>query len=267
MVCSVRAHRADFVEEERAAVGLLEPPLARGHGAGEGAARVAEELGLEQGLGNGAAVERDEAVLAPRAGLVDGARDHFLAGAGLAGDEHRRGAGRHGLDHLAEVAHQAAAADDAGQAVALFELLTQVGVLGAQPALLERRLEHVQQLLELERLADEVGGTALDGIDRVLDGAVAGHDDADDPRITSQRGVEHLAAVDAGQAQIRNQDVEGKALQLVERLLTGRGLGDCKPLFREAFGDHRTQGIFVVDEEEMDGFGQAGRSRRRASIS
>ena len=110
-------------------------------------------------------------------------------------------------------------------------------------------------------------GAALDGVDRVLDGAVAGHDDADDPRVALERGVEHLAAVDAGQAEIRDQDVEGEAFQLVERLLAGRSLGDREALFGEPFGHDGTQGIFVVDEEEMDGFGQAGRSLDEASIS
>ena len=125
----------------------------------------------------------------------------------------------------------------------------------------------MQQLLELERLADEVGGAALDGVDGVLDGAVAGDDDADDPRIALERGVEHLAAVDARQAQVGDEDVEGKALQLVERLLAGRGLGDGEALFGEPFGHHGPQGVFVVDQEEMDGFGQAGTVSRRASIS
>ena len=55
-----RAHRPDLVEEDRALVGLLEPTLAVGHGAGEGAANVSEELGLEQRLWYRAAVDREE---------------------------------------------------------------------------------------------------------------------------------------------------------------------------------------------------------------
>ena len=51
---------ADLVEEERAAVGLLEQSLPLGGRAGERALRVAEQLALEQRLGNGAAVHGDE---------------------------------------------------------------------------------------------------------------------------------------------------------------------------------------------------------------
>ena len=41
-------HRGDLVEEQRAAVGLLEAALAAPVGAGEGAALVAEQLALQQ---------------------------------------------------------------------------------------------------------------------------------------------------------------------------------------------------------------------------
>src|SRR5262249_4044848 len=54
------AHLADFVEEERAAIGELELPLALGVSAGVGALLVPEELRFQQGLGNRAAVDRDE---------------------------------------------------------------------------------------------------------------------------------------------------------------------------------------------------------------
>ena len=63
---------ADFVEEQRAAVGRLEQAdllLAR---AGEGAALMAEELGLDQLLGQGCAVDGDEG--------LGGARDPHSEG-------------------------------------------------------------------------------------------------------------------------------------------------------------------------------------------
>ena len=83
-----RRRLADLVEEDRAAVGLVEQPALLADGAGERAALVAEELGLEQRLGEGAAVDRDE--LPAAAGVVvDGAGDQLLAGARLAGDQHR----------------------------------------------------------------------------------------------------------------------------------------------------------------------------------
>ena len=49
---------ADFVEEQGAVVGRLEPPHAVAGGAGEGALDVAEQLGLEQAFGGRAKVDR-----------------------------------------------------------------------------------------------------------------------------------------------------------------------------------------------------------------
>jgi hypothetical protein len=53
-------HVADLVEEQRAAVGLLEAAAALGGSPGEGAALVAEELGFEQVARDGRGVDGDE---------------------------------------------------------------------------------------------------------------------------------------------------------------------------------------------------------------
>ena len=37
----------------------------------------------------------------------------------------------------------------------------------------------------------------------------------------------------------------------------------ANPSSDEAFGDHGAQGVFVVDEQQMDGFGQTGMSLGR----
>src|SRR5439155_25050335 len=73
-----------LVEEQGAAVGPLEGPLAVADGAGEGPLDVAEQLALDQVASHGAAVEHPEGPLGPGAGLVDGAGQDVLAGPGLA---------------------------------------------------------------------------------------------------------------------------------------------------------------------------------------
>src|SRR5438270_655681 len=55
-----RAHLLDLVEEERAAVRLLEEALPVPDRAREGARDVAEELRVEERLGDGGAVRGDE---------------------------------------------------------------------------------------------------------------------------------------------------------------------------------------------------------------
>src|SRR2546422_11770383 len=69
----------DFVEEQRAAPGLLEPTDLARDGAREGALLVPEQLALEQVLGNGGAVDRDERPRGLRAVLMDGACHDLLA--------------------------------------------------------------------------------------------------------------------------------------------------------------------------------------------
>ncbi len=70
-------------------VALAEEAFAVAIGAGEGAADVAEELALEEVLGDGAAVDAREGLLGAGTGVVEGAGDDLFAGAALAEDQHR----------------------------------------------------------------------------------------------------------------------------------------------------------------------------------
>src|SRR5581483_9511606 len=75
---------ADLVEEQRAAARRLDLAERLLHRAGERAPFVAEELALEQRLGDRRAVDRDEAAAVPRRQPVERAREQLLAGARLA---------------------------------------------------------------------------------------------------------------------------------------------------------------------------------------
>src|SRR3989475_9380324 len=90
---------ADFIEENGAAVGGLEPSQASLQRAREGALFVTEELGRNEGLGYGRAVHADERLRSPSRPLVNSARDELLAGTGFAKDEDGR-IGRGDLRHL-----------------------------------------------------------------------------------------------------------------------------------------------------------------------
>ena len=100
-------HQADFIDEERAAMRQLEAADACRHGAGERALGVAEQLGLGQRLGNRGGVERDEALVAARAVVVNRAGDELLAGAGLALDQHGAVHRRDQLQGLEDLLHRA----------------------------------------------------------------------------------------------------------------------------------------------------------------
>ena len=105
-------HLADLVEQERAAVRLLELADAARHGTGKCPFLVAEQLGFEKIVRNRGAIQRHQTLLAAAAVPMQIARQHLLAGAALAGDQHAgvrgRDLARHGqqLPHPDVLGHQ-----------------------------------------------------------------------------------------------------------------------------------------------------------------
>ncbi len=77
----------------------------------------------------------------------------------------------------------------------------------------------MQQLLELKRLGDEALGAEPRDFDGLPHRAEAGDDDRDDVGIAGEGLVEDLAAVDARQPQVRDEDVEREVVEPRERLL------------------------------------------------
>jgi len=80
-------HIADLIEHQCTAVSGHEQSTVRARGACEGAFLMAEQLGLEQVLRHGAAVDGDEGFIATRARLVDGAGQQFFTCAAFTGDQ------------------------------------------------------------------------------------------------------------------------------------------------------------------------------------
>jgi hypothetical protein len=100
---------------------------ARALGAGEGAALVAEQLGLDERLGQAAAVDHHERIRLALAVTMDLVGDHVLARAGLALQEHRRVAGGDARQEVEQPAHRRALADERAEAVAVGE--AEIGLL------------------------------------------------------------------------------------------------------------------------------------------
>ena len=121
-------HVRDLVEEERAAVRHLEAADAVGLGVGEGALHVAEELALEDALGEPAGVHGQERLRRAGGDGVQRGGDRALAGAVLAGDEHVRVGGADPLDHLQHGPHRRGLGDQQRPA-----LVAQRPVLGLEP--------------------------------------------------------------------------------------------------------------------------------------
>src|SRR5262249_60654453 len=99
------------------------------------ALRVTEQFALEQRLGHRRAVDRDERAVLALALVVDRARDDFLAGTALAGDQHGRIGAADLIDQRVDLLHRRARADESAAPPRLGDHLAQPLDLAAQRAI------------------------------------------------------------------------------------------------------------------------------------
>src|SRR5947209_1044364 len=109
-----RIEIADLVEKKSAAIGHLKVADLLRVCAAECAFFVTEELAFHKVLRYGGAVYIDERLGTAQGMIVDGPRDHLLAGAGFTNDQHSRGMTRN-LLHKLHDALESIAADNLGQ--------------------------------------------------------------------------------------------------------------------------------------------------------
>jgi len=205
-------------------------------------ALVAEELALEERVGEGRAVHRHERPRRRAARLVHRPGDQLLAGAALAGDQHRPRDDGHALDlphHLEDL--RRLAHDPEARAVRL----AQRPVLLAEDAVPLQQREDVPHLAEegvdppLEPPAadEEVRGARADRALGRGDVALLGHRHDGERRVELADGRDQLAALalTVAQHQVEDQhaartprahaahELLAGAHQLHRRLLAGRG--------------------------------------------
>ena len=262
---------ADLVEKERAAAGGLEEALAVLAGAGEGALAVAEELRLEQRLGNRAAVDRDEGLGGTVADLMDRAGHQLLAGAGLAVHQHRRHAARHLGHQLAHLAHHRRAAR---QALQRSDRRCRHGGGHRRHGGTRRRRHPPQrgghdaaELAQVDRLGQIVEGTGLERQHRVLGRAVGG----DDQRLLGPAGLlepaQQLQPVAVGQPHVGDDRIEAGGLQQRPGLLdAGRRL-DVVALAQQRQLVEGAQIGLVVDDQQARRGSNWGRIHEAAAGS
>ncbi len=184
----VDRHVPDFVQKHGAAFGLFEAPDTVVNGPREGALDVAEQLGLQQVLGQRAAVDGHQRPPRARPRQVHRSGHHLLSRAGFTADEDRAAAGPHQPDDVHHVAHRPAFAHqqappglDGGR------------VLEFAPAgLLNRHFQAARQLLVVERFATKIVCAHPTQPKRILGGPAGLLDQDRNPRIDSLDFFEQL---------------------------------------------------------------------------
>ena len=242
-------HVADLVEQQRAAVGLGEETLPGLNRAREAPLRVAEDLALEQLVGNGGRVDCDERPGRPRAARMDRSRDELLANARLAGDEDGGGGACDevdlGLQHahgrpISDEGHVGRARSRLGQADALDGVLPRVDGAG----------DDGLELGEIERLDRVAERAALDGVDGLVHPAGCGDHDHGKGGMTHLEPIEQLEPIHAIHAHVAHHRVERLPVHELESRSRARGHFADMTIAREKGAQSLAHVAVVVDDEE-----------------
>ena len=248
-------HVADLVEQDRTAVRLLEQATAVLARIGVGPAAIAEELALEELLGDRGAVHGNEGAPAPGASGVKGAREKLLSGAALAEQEHGGCGGSGSEDHVDRGLHGRALGDDPGR---LAERLAVVHQLFELAPLAERARDGGEELLHAKRLGDVMKSPRLDRIHGTLDRPEGGRDDHRKPRVAALDLREELASLHPRHHLIGHDDIHGPGRDQLERLLAARRRHDVESRFPQLLIEHHPHRLVVLHDED------AGFARRSA---
>ncbi len=140
---------------------------------------------------------------------MDGAGDHLLAGAALALNQHGGiGRGDH-VDHLAQLAHGGAIADQRAGAQRMQLAAVEVAGVGER-GVVEGAADGEFEFVEVDRLGQVVGGAAAYHRDGVADRAEAGQHDH---RVLAGEFGQHVAAFGVGQLVVEYDEVGFHPLQ------------------------------------------------------
>ena len=166
---------ANLVQEHGSPVGQLHQALFSLIGPGKGPLFIAEELRLQQCVGDGAAVDLHQRGLPPGTAVVDGVDHHPLARSRLSADKQV---------HVVVLGQDLHIAADAADGLALSHDLAGLLAHQLQAApplqLVQAAVDDKVHLFQIEGLLDVVAGPPLHCLHRLGHGAVGGdHDDLD----------------------------------------------------------------------------------------
>ena len=218
---------------------------------------MAEELRLDQLLGNRGAVDFDQGRIGARGETVDRPGDELLARSVLACDQDpgvRRG---HAGDFLVEQQHGRRFAEQRrfrlGPAPERFDL-------GQQVAPLDRLLRGQDDPFQRQGLLQKIVGAQTHGAHRRLDiGVPRDHHDRDLAQPTG-RCFQYRKAVEVPQPDVQEGQVEVLFPEPSQSLFAGFDRGDRVPLVSQDLRERLPDGLLVVDDEDATLLHAAGSS-------
>ena len=211
---------------------------------------MAEELALQQGLGQRRARHLHERFVLSGRQLVQRLRDQLLPGARLAQDQHGGLGGRGLLDDLVDRLQLRRFPDDALQLVALADPLAEPRRLAHQPPLLERLLQEDEDRFHVERLHQVVVRAQPHRLDRRLDAGKRGHHHEARLAPLLLCLPEQAEAIQLRHPHVGQDDVRGQFGNSGEALLAIGSVGDVVPFFRENGAQRCARIDLIVHHED-----------------
>jgi hypothetical protein len=216
---------------------------------------VAEQLALQQRLVQRGAVHGQERTAGAGGEIVHRPGDDLLAGAGLAGDQHRAVGSGDGPDLLTDLAHRGRIADKAVEAADRLGLLAgclglEHGVLAHDARVLNRPFDGDDEFIALERLGDVVKRPALHRLNGCFDRPESGHEHDGQVVVDGPDLGEELDAGHAGHAQVRDDRVGTPGRDFLERRPAVRGRPNREAGPRERRAHRVTHHFLVIDDQD-----------------
>ena len=208
---------------------------------------MAEELRLDQLLGDCRAVDLHEALTLSRAVAMNRPRDELLPHSALAEQQHGR-IGRRGALHRFEHRPQRRTLPD--DLVLRLHRDLEVAVLGDELRLLEHVAQRDDHALGAERLVEEVHGARLDGLDGRRGGPMARNHDDREALVECMELPQHLHPIHPGHLDVEEHGVRPLRLHGGESVLSAGGAEELIVLVLEDHLQRVADGGFVVDDED-----------------
>ena len=259
-------HIADFIEEKRASIRLLEAAGAACDGPGERTLLMAEEFAFEQVFGDGAAIDGDHLALAARAVFVHGLGDELLAGAALAGDEDRRIRARHPAHQFENLLQGAGNPDHFHPTIVLGELRIRLVGTAAFLARLQCALHHRPQFEGQRLLAQDIMRPALGGLDDLAGSRETGSEHHQRLRALAHHAVEQLHPIERLQLHGGHHHAHFGFLHHLEGVGGIVATQDAEVLRRQMLGGPLQEIQIGIDQQQRIFSGAFGHRARPQSI-
>jgi hypothetical protein len=217
---------------------------------GERALLVAEELGFEQVLRNGGAVDGNKRSFGARAEDVQRPRKQLFASPALALEQHRRVGGRRSLQRQRDLLQLRILADDLRRPSAQCQLLLQEDVLRGKPSQRQRAFHHQQEMIGIDWFGEKVERTLFHRRDCILNAAERGHDDDRKFGVEILGGPKHAEAVSLRQTKVGEHETGPAGAERLDRFRLIARFDNFVTLSLERKTQHRAQRVFVLDEED-----------------